>query len=76
MEAMGIVRSRDVISQSGVAGMGGTGQFDSNIRTQLNKWWSAGAAFPRADSIARGISRYGRGRPDVQRSGTTKGHEE
>jgi hypothetical protein len=52
MEAMGIVRFRDVISQSGLAGMGGAGQFDSNVRTQLNKWWSAGASFPRADSIA------------------------
>jgi len=72
MEAMGIVRSRDVISQSGVAGMGGAGQFDSNIGTQLNEWWSAGAAFPRADSIVQGIFRYGRGRPDIQQSGNSQ----
>jgi hypothetical protein len=72
MEAMGIVRFRGVISQSGVAGVGGAGQFDSNVRTQLNKWWSAGAAFPRADSIACGILRYGRGRPDIQHSGNSQ----
>jgi len=45
MEAMGIVRSRDVNSQSGLAGVGGAGQFDSNIPAKINNWWSAGAAF-------------------------------
>jgi len=47
---------------------GEAGQFDSNVRTQLNNWWSAGAAFPRAYSIAWGILRYGRGRLGVQHS--------
>jgi hypothetical protein len=74
MEAMGIVRSRDVISQSGLAGMGGTGQFDSNIPAKLNNRCSAGAAFLRAYSIALSILRYGLGRAEVRHAATC--HEE
>lgn len=48
MGAMGIVRSRDVISQTGIAGMGGaghfdSGHFDSKALVQLSNWWRAGA---------------------------------
>ena len=43
MGAMGIVRSRDVISQTGIAGMGGAGHFDSKALVQLSNWWRAGA---------------------------------
>jgi hypothetical protein len=72
MEAMGIVRSRGVVSQSGLAGTGGAGQFDSNILAKINNWWSAGAAFPRPYSIAWGILRYGRGRFGAQQSGNSQ----
>ena len=44
MGAMGIVRSRDMISQTGIACTGEAGQFDSNLPAQLINWWRAGVA--------------------------------
>lgn len=44
MEGMGIVRSRDLISQTGIACMGEAGHFDSNPPAKLRNWWRAGVA--------------------------------
>jgi hypothetical protein len=52
MGAMGIVRSRDMISQTGIAGTGEAGHFDSKAPAELNNWWRAGA-----DCFARHLHR-------------------
>ena len=44
MGATGIVRSRDMISQTAIACTGEAGQFDSNVPAQLINWWKAGVA--------------------------------